>query len=121
MLATARSAFSESEVRALEEAAGPERERIFYAMWTVKEALAKALQLHLLEALRTCVLVLDGPAWQVRAPIASAGYVAVYQPRADLTLAVASIGATPAIEMLELAAAAACVVAAQRRHLSRSR
>jgi len=98
VLATARTTFSECEARALESAAGPERERLFYAMWTVKEALAKALQLHLLEALRSCVLVVDGPAWQVRAPTASAGCVAVYQPRADLTLAVASIGAMPAIE-----------------------
>jgi hypothetical protein len=98
VLATARTAFSEYEARALEGAAGPERERLFYTMWTVKEALAKALQLHLLEALRSCVLVVDGPAWQIRAPTASAGCVAVYQPRADLTLAVASIGATPAIE-----------------------
>jgi phosphopantetheinyl transferase (holo-ACP synthase) len=98
VLATARTAFSECEARALEGAAGLERERLFYAMWTVKEALAKALQLHLLEALRSCVLLVEESAWQVRVPAASAGCVAVYQPRADLTLAVASIGASPAIE-----------------------
>lgn len=98
VLATARTAFSECEARALEGAAGSERERLFYAMWTVKEALAKALQLHLLEALRSCVLSVEGSAWQVRAPTASAGCVAVYQPSSGLTLAVASIGATPAIE-----------------------
>jgi hypothetical protein len=98
VLATARTAFSEAEAHALEGAAGAERARLFYAMWTVKEALAKALQLHLLDALRSCVLVVDGPEWQARAPTSSAGSVAVYQPRADLTLAVASIGASPAIE-----------------------
>jgi hypothetical protein len=98
VLATARTAFSESEALALQGAAGPERERLFYAMWTVKEALAKALQLHLLEALRSCVLVVDGPAWQVRAPTSAVGCIAVYQPRADLTLAVACIGATVPIE-----------------------
>jgi hypothetical protein len=98
VLATARNAFSETEAHALEGANSPDRERLFYAMWTVKETLAKALQLHLLEALKSCVLVIDGPAWQVRVPTTSAGCVAVYQPRADLTLAVAAIGATPAIE-----------------------
>ncbi|HKS53872.1 MAG TPA: 4'-phosphopantetheinyl transferase superfamily protein [Steroidobacteraceae bacterium] len=98
VLATARTAFSEFEARALEDAAHPERERLFYAMWTVKEALAKALQLHLLEALRSCVLLVDGSQWQVRAPTVSAGCVAVYQPRADVTLAIASIGESPAIE-----------------------
>lgn len=98
VLAMARTAFSEFEAYALEVAAGPQRERLFYAMWTVKEALAKALQLHLLEALRSCVLVVDGSAWQVRAPTAAPGCVAVYQPRADLTLAVACIGATVPIE-----------------------
>jgi phosphopantetheinyl transferase (holo-ACP synthase) len=91
VLATARTAFSEFEARALQAAAGPERERLFYAMWTVKEALAKALQLPLLDALRFCELVLDGPEWQVRVPESAAGWVAVYQPRAELTLAVACI------------------------------
>jgi 4'-phosphopantetheinyl transferase len=98
VLATARTAFSESEAQAL--AAVPSRElaRLFYAMWTVKEALAKALQLPLLEALRSCVLIVDGPQWQVRAPTPAAGCVAVYQPRVELTLAVACIGETLPIE-----------------------
>jgi phosphopantetheinyl transferase (holo-ACP synthase) len=98
VLATARTAFSESEARALAAAASPERDRLFYAMWTVKEALAKALQLPLLEALRSCVLVIDGSEWQVRAATSAAGCVAVYQPRAELTLAVACIGGTVPIE-----------------------
>jgi len=67
-------------------------------MWTVKEALAKALQLPLLEALRSCVLALDGSQLQIRAPTPVDGCVAVYQPRSDLTLAVACIGATVPIE-----------------------
>ena len=98
VLATARNAFSESEAQAL--AAVPSRElaRLFYAMWTVKEALAKALQLPLLEALRSCVLIVDGPQWQVRAPAPAAGCVAVYQPRVELTLAVVCIGETLPIE-----------------------
>ena len=97
-LAISRNVFSESETRALEAAAGPERERLFYAMWTVKEALAKALQLPLLEALRSCELVAVGPAWQIRAPAPAVGCVTVYQPRAELTLAVACIGARVPIQ-----------------------
>ena len=120
-LSIARTTFSESEARALETAAPAERERLFYAMWTVKEALAKALQLNLLDALHSCELIVDGPAWQARIPTTAAGCIAVYQPRTDLTLAVACIGASVPIETLELAAAAARVVAAHRRHFSRSR
>lgn len=97
-LATARTAFNESEVRELEAAAGPERDRLFYAMWTVKEALAKALQLPLLEALRFCELEVKGPVWQVRVPTPATGCVAVYQPLRELTLAVACIGASLSIE-----------------------
>jgi hypothetical protein len=99
VLATARTAFSESEAQAL--AAAPSRElaRLFHAMWTVKEALAKALELPLLEALRSCVLLVDGPKWQVRAPTSAAGCVVVYQPRVELTLAVACIGETVPIEI----------------------
>jgi hypothetical protein len=95
--ATASTVFTQSENRALEAAAGPERERLFYAMWTVKEALAKVLQLPLLEALRSCEVVVDGAEWQVRAPV-STGCVVLYQPRAELSLAVAWIGPMLPIE-----------------------
>ena len=98
VLATARTAFSDAEAHALAAVAGPERERIFYAMWTVKEALAKALQLPLLEALRSCVLLVEGHDWQIRLPTSAHGCIAVYQPRAELTLAVACIGGTVPIE-----------------------
>jgi hypothetical protein len=97
-LAMARNAFTESEARALEHVVGAERDRLFYAMWTVKEALAKALRLPLLEALRSCELVVEGPAWHLRVPTTIAGSVVVYQPLAELTLAVACIGATVSIE-----------------------
>lgn len=100
-LAIARTAFSESETRALEAAGAAERERLFYAMWTVKEALAKALQLPLLEALRSCELLLDGPAWQVRVPASAVGCIAVYQPRTELTLAVACIAPAGACDYLD--------------------
>jgi phosphopantetheinyl transferase (holo-ACP synthase) len=96
-LAMARTAFAESEVRALEATAGAERDQLFHAMWTVKEALAKALQLPLFEALRCCEVAVGASAWQVRMPHSAAGIVRVYQPRVNFTLAVACIDATPSI------------------------
>ena len=107
VLTTSRTAFNECETHALQTAAGPERDRLFYTMWTAKEALAKALQLPLLEALRSCRILVDGPAWQVRVPGAATGCVVVYQPLPQLTLAVACVApegtrdllvATPRIE-----------------------
>ena len=68
-------------------------------MWTVKESLAKALQLDLMDALRSCELIVDGPQWQARAPTRARGSISVYQPRAELTLAVVCIGATLPIEI----------------------
>jgi phosphopantetheinyl transferase len=97
-LSIARTAFGETEMQALEGVADSERERLFYGMWTVKEALAKALQLDLLTALRRCEVMTHGQAWQVRIPMRAAGYVSVFQPQADLTLAVACIGAAAPVE-----------------------
>ena len=97
-LEAASTVFTKSEMGALEAAPGPEREHLFYAIWTVKEALAKVLQLPLMEALVACEVLVDGPQWQVRAPTTDAGGVFLYQPRADLTLAMAWIGAKLPIE-----------------------
>jgi phosphopantetheinyl transferase (holo-ACP synthase) len=97
-LEAASTVFTKSEMRALEAAPAPEREHLFYAIWTVKEALAKVLQLPLMEALRSCEVLVDAPQWEVRAPTTDAGGVVLYQPRADLTLAMAWIGAKLPIE-----------------------
>ena len=97
-LEAASTVFTKSEMRALEATPDPQREQRFYAIWTVKEALAKVLQLPLMEALSSCEVVVEGPEWQVRAPIPDAGGVVVYQPSANLTLAVAWIGARLPIE-----------------------
>jgi phosphopantetheinyl transferase (holo-ACP synthase) len=98
-LAIARNTFAESEARALEAHASPQRERLFYAMWTVKEALAKALQLPLLEALRCCEVSVADQVWRARIPTSAAGCIRVYEPQPNLTLAVACIGGTPAFEI----------------------
>lgn len=97
-LASAATVFTKSELRALEAAPDSEREHLFYRIWTVKEALAKVLQLPLMEALSSCEVEIDGREWQVRAPMPEAGGVVLYQPSADLTLAVAWVGATLPIE-----------------------
>lgn len=97
-LEVASAVFTKSEMRALEAAPGPEREQLFYAIWTVKEALAKVLQLPLMEALRACEVLVDGRQWAVRAPMTDAGGVVLYQPRPDLTLAVAWTGAKLPLE-----------------------
>ncbi len=98
VVSIARTAFADSEADVLECVSDAERERLFYAMWTIKEALAKALQLGLLVALRRCEVAIQAGGWQVRIPAPTAGCVAVYQPRTDLTLAVACIGASLAFE-----------------------
>ena len=86
-------------MRALEAAPGPEREQLFYAIWTVKEALAKALQLPLdgraALAARSWSTDRSGRSRHRRR---TPGGVVLYQPRADLTLAVAWIGAKLPIE-----------------------
>lgn len=98
VLATARTAFTAAEARTLEAADGAERARLFYTMWTVKEALAKALQLDLMDALRSCELMVDGTQWRARAPTSASGSISVYQPGAELTLAVVCIGAAVPVE-----------------------
>jgi hypothetical protein len=97
-LAAAATVFTAAQMRVLEAAAECDREKLFYSIWTVKEALAKALGLPLMAALRSCEVIVDGPLWQVRAPMTAAGGVVLYRPRADLTLAVAWIGAELPIE-----------------------
>lgn len=92
VLSIARGAFCESEVAVLEALASPDRDPMFYALWTMKEALAKALQLDLLEALRQCQFVQRGQDWHGCAPTSTAGFVAVFRPRHDMSLAVACIG-----------------------------
>jgi phosphopantetheinyl transferase (holo-ACP synthase) len=98
VVSIARTAFTDSEAEVLECVGDAERERLFYAMWTIKEALAKALQLGLLVALRRCEVAIEAGGWQVRIPAPAGGSVAVYQPRTDLTLAVACIGENVAFE-----------------------
>ena len=60
----------------------------FYELWTLKEAFAKALRLHLLDALRLCHFVNEQGAWAPSVPTEDEWQAAVFAPRPDLRLAV---------------------------------
>jgi phosphopantetheinyl transferase len=92
VLRIARFAFHEQEVAALEAAAENERDELFYALWTLKEALGKALQLNLLDALRQCVFTRDMNGWSGSAPTSSAWSAQVFRARDNFILAAAYVG-----------------------------
>lgn len=92
VLRIARFAFDPSEVRALESAADGTREALFYTLWTLKESLAKALQLGLIDALRQCVFTITPVGWQGCAPTDLPWTAAVFQPRPQTFLAAACVG-----------------------------
>lgn len=90
--AIAQFAFSDEETAALLMLASPERERLFYSLWVMKEAMAKALQLSLLDALHRCVFFQQTCGWTAVVPTDRHWSIRVYQPRADFSLALACIG-----------------------------
>jgi 4'-phosphopantetheinyl transferase len=92
-LRIARFAFHEREIAALDAAAENERDELFYVLWTLKEALGKALQLNLIDALRHCVFTRDTNGWSGSAPTSSAWSAQVFRVRANFVLAAAFVGA----------------------------
>lgn len=88
----AQFAFSERESSMLLALASPQRERLFYLLWVMKEALAKALQLPLLEALRSCAFNLQGGSWSAAIPTQRCWSVTAFEPRPKMSLAVACVG-----------------------------
>ena len=105
VLRIARFAFSKEEVVALEQQTDSARDDLFYTLWTMKEALAKALRLNLIDALRQCVFTGAPEAvaaasiwpsasiWSGSAPTPSPWAIQVFQPRAGFFLAAACVGA----------------------------
>jgi hypothetical protein len=91
-LTLARFAFNADEVEGIENRRAAERARCFYALWTLKEAVAKALGLPLLDALRECVFAPHAGGWRVRIPTDAPYTLTVLEPRPALTLAIALIG-----------------------------
>lgn len=100
VLRLARFAFHEQEVAALEAAADDERDELFYVLWTLKEALGKALQLNLLDALRQCVFASTMNGWVGSAPTHLAWSAQVFRARPGFVLAAAflDVSTTPALQ-----------------------
>jgi 4'-phosphopantetheinyl transferase len=83
----ARFAYSPAELAALQALPPLERTAHFHLLWTVKEALIKALGLRFPHALRTCTLTGSGSDWKLEAPCSGAWRLRVWRPRAELVLA----------------------------------
>lgn len=101
VLGIARFAFHEQELAALESAASTERERLFYSLWVLKEAAAKALRIELLDALRHCVFLPRPEGYWGSIPAGVPWSAWLYEPRRDLSLAVVGIGAGSGGSVLE--------------------
>jgi phosphopantetheinyl transferase len=99
----ARFAFSPDEHAALISLDDARRVERFYTLWVMKEALAKALRLALLEALRHCTFLEDAGGWRGYVPTTRRWQVRAFEPYAGFSLAVASVGAAlpGRIEMFE--------------------
>lgn len=89
VLRLARNVFSAAEIQALQAAQGSHRDRLFYALWTMKEALAKALQLNLMDALRQCTFMVRPGIWSGSVPTRSKWSVLALAPEEGMCLAVA--------------------------------
>jgi hypothetical protein len=70
---------------------------LFYELWTLKEAFAKALGLPLAEALRQCTWQFGADTVDVTLPTGQPWQAVVFAPRPELRLALAIVGdpATP--------------------------
>lgn len=95
LLALAKFAYDPAEIQLLESLAGAEREQVFYALWTLKESMAKALGVPLLSATRQCVFSLRDGEWFGSAPINEPWIALSFQPRPEMALAVVVIGPRP--------------------------
>lgn len=88
----AQFAFSRAESDALLALTSPQRERLFYSLWVMKEAMAKALQLPLLDALRSCVFHWQDGGWAGAVPTQRPWSLIAFEPGQRMSLAVACIG-----------------------------
>ena len=92
-LGMARTAFAAEEVRELESLQdATELCASFYEFWTLKEAFAKALELPLIDALGGCCFACSDSRNAARLPTDRPWRAVVYAPRAQLRLAVVSVG-----------------------------
>jgi len=89
----ARIAFSEGEfeyLSAIDDRA--ERSSVFYTLWTLKEAFAKALTLNFIDALRNCVFINSNGHWNAQLPTSRCWRATVFAPRPLLRLALVRLG-----------------------------
>ncbi|MBM0104429.1 4'-phosphopantetheinyl transferase superfamily protein [Steroidobacter sp. S1-65] len=92
VLRLARFGFTEREIELMEAASAEARSPLFYTLWTLKEAFAKALGLDLVDALQQCVFWHDAGKWDGRVPTTATWGAAVFQPRPGIFLSAAWIG-----------------------------
>jgi 4'-phosphopantetheinyl transferase len=103
VLSIARFVYSDTESCELASLPESQRLRHFYTLWVMKEALAKALQLNLMDALSQCVFTKMPHEWRGLVPTAQPWRVVVFEPEADLSLAVACVGKDAAESRIESA------------------
>jgi phosphopantetheinyl transferase len=92
LTALARFAYADAEADAVQSTPEDQRSRLFYALWTLKEAFAKALALPLLEATRTCTFEPAGDALHATIPTSERWSARVFEPRPNVSLAVVVLG-----------------------------
>jgi phosphopantetheinyl transferase (holo-ACP synthase) len=89
-ISLSRFAFHEAEADAV--AAVKDPLSLFYALWVLKEAAAKALDLQLIHSLRECVFMPEPAQWRGILPTRRPWRAHVWQPWAGLSLAAVVIG-----------------------------
>ena len=87
----ARLAFTPRERADLEALDERRRLRHLYALWTLKEAFAKALRIDLQHALQTCEIWREGDGWHASAPPTALWAADVFAPSDDLMLAIVRV------------------------------
>jgi hypothetical protein len=90
VISLARFAFGPEEVEGL--AHQPNAVQLFYDLWVLKEACAKALGLPLVDALRTCVFTIENRIIGGVLPTAKPWHAHIWHPRPNLSLGAVVVG-----------------------------
>lgn len=85
----ARFGYSTAEAKAVESRSGAEQLQVFYALWTLKEAFAKALGMPLLAAIRECCFEVGDRTLYGTVPGSGRWSARVFEPLPGFSLAVA--------------------------------
>jgi phosphopantetheinyl transferase (holo-ACP synthase) len=89
----ARIGFAEGEVDYLASVNDTaERGNVFYILWTLKEAFAKALTMNFLDALHHCAFIDSNRRWHAQVPTCRHWHATVFAPRPLLRLALVRVG-----------------------------